>query len=104
MNPERRSARGEILKEVKRLNPDDLHHLSGKRFCYFCIAAGIPLESALHLESDMDYGPITSGLKCMHCYITEEESGALKPSKKESAYASMVLKIIDEYKKRHKIL
>lgn len=85
----------EVLRKI------DLDDLMNKEFCIFCIAYGIPLESALYNPDDMKEGPITSDSKCPHCYDTEEESGRLRLTKEEREYVAKVDELIKKYKIQH---
>jgi len=59
-------------------------------FCDPCIAFGVAIPDSIHYINDMEGGPITSNMKCSHCYDTEAEHGRLRFTKEESEYVQRV--------------
>jgi hypothetical protein len=77
-----------------------LQDLESREICAFCIVSGVFLEDSLHSIFEMQGGPISSDMKCEHCYDTEEEFGRFQCTQEEFNEAFKVQKDFREYKEQ----
>jgi hypothetical protein len=90
------------MKTLKQIFEEiDLDNLTGYDLCYFCIAFGINIEDALHPRDEFHEGPVSSTIKCNHCYATEAEHGRLRLTPKQRKYATEVKREFERYRNEH---
>ena len=91
-----------IINKLKQiLEAIDLADLKDHDLCYFCVAFGINIRDALHPRNEFHEGPVSSTVKCNHCYATEAEHGRLRLTPKQRKYATEVKREFEEYRHQH---
>lgn len=89
----------ELIEEVFGSVSDE--KLERMDICYRCVAAGLPIESCVQDERNMEFSPETGDTICSHCLMTEEQSGMGDPMPPDLAEAVWgAVKQFNDYKRK----